>query len=195
LTDRLHTRTRRDLGVRKNDEVRRRAFGETFERKAHRRRTEHDRLQSRGLRHVDLPRERRVNARDRIRIEQCKRVLPAAHCFRQQRFQARIDGDDREEAVLCVFSRNVPRERRAHAFGEKVDVFAGARCVGKRLEDHHEIAHGNAFAQEILQDALDLADREQSGNEFVDDDRIVRLDVVDGVAGHLRIGTRAVRDP
>ncbi len=67
----------------------------------------------------------------------------------------------------------------------KSTSFDRARAVGEVFEDQQQVANRNAFAQQILQHALHFADGEQTRHEFVDDDRVVLLDVVEQRGGLL----------
>src|SRR5688572_2955705 len=66
-------------------------------------------------------------------------------------------------------------------FGKLVRAFSEMRVIADFLEDAGEIADGNPFGEEILQNALDLADSELRGNEFVHDGGVRLLEMIEQV--------------
>jgi hypothetical protein len=59
-------------------------------------------------------------------------------------------------------------ERLARGFHERDLTLVGGGGIEKSLENSAEIANGNLFAKELLQDLLDFAEGEETGHKLVD---------------------------
>ncbi len=94
---------------------------------------------------------------------------------------------DRAQRALGVEVRRDDRapERLARVLGEHRDVAREPRLVADRLDDRAEVAHGHALAQQRLQHALDLADRQHVGHDLVDDRGVDLLELVEQLPGLL----------
>ena len=82
-------------------------------------------------------------------------------------FKLRIERDRLEPATLrLVGFDDLGAERAPGVFGEFVRIFCGVGVVADFFQDAGEIANGNALGEQVLQDALHLADVELRGNQF-----------------------------
>jgi len=85
-------------------------------------------------------------------------------------FDGGIQGEHFE---FAVFAEEWSDERATHGLAAGFDEGDGALVDGggfeQRFEDGGEIADGDLFAEELLQDALDFAEGEEAGDEFVDE--------------------------
>ena len=91
----------------------------------------------------------------------------------------RIERDDGELAVLRVRRGDRGAERGAHGFDDLLGVLRRAGALRDHLEDAHEVADADAFVEQHLQHALDLAGRDVRAVQLVDHDRIALLHDVD----------------
>ena len=94
------------------------------------------------------------------RIERQNGTLIGPHDrAKQPLFETRRESDRRQlAAVSLILPADGAPERRAHALGERVEVFGNGGDVRHRFENRRQVAHGNALPQELPQDALDLSE-------------------------------------
>ena len=94
--------------------------------------------------------------------------------------KARIDGDALDETGLgFVLADEVGAEAAADLLGEFIRVFCDRGIVCERLQNERQVFDRHAFAEEVLQDALDDAEVDQVGEEFGDEGGVGLLDAVD----------------
>ena len=73
-------------------------------------------------------------------------------------------------------------ERLAGVLGQQRRVAREARLVADGLDDRAEVADRDALAQQRLQHALELAERQQVGHDLLDDRGVALLELVEQVA-------------
>src|ERR1700730_12946026 len=77
--------------------------------------------------------------------------------------------DERDEAALAgILLADLARKARAHMLGNDADVAAVAAGLGDAFENGRQVADGDTLGQQILQHALDAADRDLTGNHAGD---------------------------
>ena len=105
--------------------------------------------------------------------------LIALHFLHQHLLQSRIERECFHHAGLALVVRDkIDAEPAADLFGKVVGIFRDRREVGDALHDDREIFDRDAFAQKVLQHALDDADIHEIGNEFAHERGVRFLHVI-----------------
>ena len=84
-------------------------------------------------------------------------------------FQGRVECNDAKFLLgVAVASANSACQSVANVFGQQDGVFGPRRIVTERFEDRPELADGDLFAEQHLQDLLDFGQRHLLWNELID---------------------------
>ena len=70
-------------------------------------------------------------------------------------------------------------KRLSDPLAELIRIARAARGIRERLQNGDQVADGDAFAEQMLEDLLDLADAELLGHELADQGRVLGLDAVE----------------
>ena len=111
------------------------------------------------------------------RLRRLQRQLrhPGRDVLHQPVLQSRVERDalERPAAIVHILAADGAGQRGSHPFAEHVHVFGAPGVVGQRFQNGHQVADGDALAQQMLQDLLHLADGHQSRDQFFNDGGVV----------------------
>ena len=103
--------------------------------------------------------------------------LPDAQ--RELRLEFRIHGDRAQSAGFVLkWLGELRPERAAGMLGKFVGIFRERRVVAHLFQDAGEIADGNAFREQVLQNALHLAEAQLCRDQFIHHRRVRLLQIV-----------------
>src|SRR5688572_9753598 len=123
----------------------------------------------------DVPRE--------IRLEnEIQLGWRLTHSLSDLLFKARIQSDRTDRTILVLeWSNDLRAEGATRVFGEFVRVLRNVRVIPDLLENAGEVTNGNPFGEQILQNALHLANGELCRNQFVHNRWMSLLQIIEQV--------------